>query len=228
MLSLASHVCHDSHVAIQSEAIDAPDVAWLPAPRGRAHGVRFWLLAGSLAAVLIAIGAVLVAATGGTKDGTQPSGAGASSPHKGAWVELRSGTYRGTPWRLDARYSQGQLCISVDSPKGPADVLHGFAGACGFENAPDKGADYFASGPGPGPDAAFVNYGPLPSEATSVRVATHEIVPSYPFPAVAGLPKGRYWIDIEGLRWPSPDQGKALLRPQPLDAQGNPASFTKF
>lgn len=143
----------------------------------------------------------------------------------GEWVQLRSGSYHGVSWRLDAREQHGHLCLSVDSPKGPSDTQHGFAGACVFEYAPTKASDFWAGGLGP--DRSYVNFGPVPSNAVAIRIATNQLVPTYPLPAGHGLPHARFWIDFEPGGRPSPTQG-TTARPQPLDSKGRSVAFQPY
>ena len=117
------------------------------------------------------------------------------APKDTAWVTAQRGSYEGHAWQLDIQENDGQLCMSVDGPGGPADAAHTLAGACGFENNPRDAAFYYASGPGPAADS-YVTFGPLPSNAVTIRIATNKVLPTYPIPRTPGLPRGRYWLEI--------------------------------
>ena len=142
------------------------------------------------------------------------------------WVELAGGTYAGTPWRLDAREQDGHLCLSVDGPGGPDDIATTMAGACVFADEPMKAGYYYASGPGPG--TSMVSYGPLPVQATRIRVASRQVLTTRPLPAGSGLPHGRFWIQFTPYNWPTPADGTALEWAQPLDDAGRPVAFRNF
>ena len=143
-----------------------------------------------------------------------------------AWVEVAHGTYAGTPWRLDAREQDGHLCLSVDGPGGPNDFATTMAGECVFADEPAKAGYYYGEGPGPG--TSMVSYGPLPAEATHIRVATHEVLTTQPLPTGSGLPRGRFWIQFTPYHWPTAAEGKALGWAQPLDDAGAPVAFRRF
>jgi hypothetical protein len=146
------------------------------------------------------------------------------------WVTLTAGTYSGVGWKLQASMSRGKLCMQLTGPTGqndPANNTAGYPGQCQF----GRGCELCSyTGGGLGPASSDVAYGPLPINATQIRVATHKILPSFPFPVGYGLPNGRYWIDIRPTNWPtsaSPD-GAPLATPQPLDAHGNTVKFKNF
>lgn len=139
-------------------------------------------------------------------------------------VKLRTGVYRGVIWRLDAGTVNGQFCMQLSRVNGPHPGE--FAGACVFDNDPTGPSYYYASGLGP--RGSGVNYGPLPISAVAIRIATHQVVPTYPLPARSGMPKGRYWVDFEPDNWPAPQEGRPLNNPQPLDQQGKPVAYQAF
>ncbi len=149
------------------------------------------------------------------------------------YVMLTNGTYQGTAWRLFAWKQGGYLCMELD-PAGSSDPGNKpsaspgqsvGAGACEFDKRNPSG-DYYTSGPGPaGSDASF---GPLPTNASQIRVATHEILPTMPLPTAKGLPAGRYWINIIPVGWPTPTDGTALDTPQPIDISGKSVKFQSF
>lgn len=164
-------------------------------------------------AVAVTAVALLAAGCSGHSPSTQ-------TPH----VLLTSGVYQGNAWSVYAWQQGGQLCMEVDGPGGPTASGGPDAGACGFdEKNPSSG--YYASGPGPGD--SDINYGPLPSRATQIRVATKEILPTEPFPAGKQLPAGRYWIQIIPKDWPLPANGKEMS-PKPLDASGRQVAYQDF
>lgn len=139
-------------------------------------------------------------------------------------VRLTGGTYQGESWSLYAWQQDKQLCMEVDGPGNP--TAHGVPGAaaCGFDRKhPTSG--YYDSGPGPGDST--VSFGPLPSNATQIRVATKENLTARAFPAGKQLPVGRYWIQIIPTRWPLPADGKEVW-PKPLDASGRPVPYRDF
>ncbi|WP_369222297.1 hypothetical protein AB5J52_12970 [Streptomyces sp. R39] len=137
---------------------------------------------------------------------------------------LTSGVYQGESWSLYAWQQDGQLCMEVDGPGDPTASGVPSAGACGFDQK-DPSSGYYASGPGPGD--SDVNYGPLPSRATQIRVATKEILPAKPFPAGRQLPAGRFWIQIVPEDWPVPADGRAIT-PEPLNASGRRVAYQDF
>ena len=146
-----------------------------------------------------------------------------------SYVLLTSGSYKGVDWRLFAWQQQGHLCMEFD-PAG-SDPAHRLAassagaGGCKFDDS-NPSTGYYASGPGPGGSA--VSFGPLPSDATQIRVATHETLTAAPLPAGKGLPTGRYWINVMPAGWPAQTEGSALPTPQPLDTNGNTVTFQSF
>jgi hypothetical protein len=146
------------------------------------------------------------------------------------WVTLTAGTYRGVGWELRASMWHGKLCMQLAGPAGqndPAQSAGGYAGQCQFDRSCAL-CSYTFVGLGPADSASA--FGPLPANATQVRIATHKVVPTSPFPVGHSLPSGRYWLDIHPTNWPasSPGDGTSLATPQPLDAQGNTVKFRNF
>jgi hypothetical protein len=175
------------------------------------------IVMGSLAA--LAALALVVAVLGWTHD------------HRNTgWVTLKAGTYNGVGWELQASMLRGKLCMQLTGPAGqndPANNAAGYPGQCQFDRSCEL-CSY--TGGGLGPANSDVAYGPLPVNATQIRVATHTVLPSSPFPGGHGLPNGRYWIAIHPRNWPgsSPADGAPLATPQPLDAQGRAVKFKNF
>lgn len=182
----------------------------------------------SVSAAALAVAGTLLA---GCASAHSP--ASASSPTSSGhspYVLLTSGSYKGIDWRLFAWQQQGHLCMELD-PAGtdpdhrPAASSAGGAGACQFDHS-DPSSGYYASGPGPAGSA--VSFGPLPDDATQIRVATHETLATASLPTGKGLPTGRYWINIMPAGWPTQTEGSALPTPQPLDANGGKVAFQSF
>jgi hypothetical protein len=71
-------------------------------------------------------------------------------------------------------------------------------------------------------------FGPLPSNATHIRVTTHTVIGTHPFPKGKGLPPGRFWLLVVGADWPTRAEGKELDNPQPLDSHGHRVPFKAF
>jgi hypothetical protein len=155
--------------------------------------------------------------------------AGCSSGGTGSgYVTLTKQTSNGVHWQLDASSDGSHLCMYVDGPKGPRDTsIDWVSGACGFDDSPTEGGGYFETGMDPGDTNSYLNYGPLPADATQIRVATNEVVPTYPLPSGKGLPKGRFWFIVEGPGWPSKADGK-IINPIPLNSSGKPVDFKNF
>ncbi len=146
------------------------------------------------------------------------------------WVTLTAGTYNGVQWELQASMSNGKLCMQLTGPAGQNDPVNstaGYPGQCQFDRTCQLCS---FTGGGIGPADSSVAYGPLPVDATQIRVATHEVLPTFPLPKGHGLPSGRYWVDIRPTNWPtaSPGDGTRLATPQPLDAQGHLVKFANF
>ncbi|MGC1405226.1 MAG: hypothetical protein WA938_00625 [Candidatus Dormiibacterota bacterium] len=184
---------------------------------------------GILTAVLVVVVAVGVLLTVYIP-GPSASGPNPGRPEHSPYVVLTTGTYQGHAWQLFA-WEEGRLCMaflpagydpahmpSVSSPVG--------AGQCEFEKTQNPTSSYYDGGPGYG--GSFESFGPLPTDATQIRVATHEVLPTTLLPPAKGLPAGRYWINIMPAGWPTSAQGNALDVPQPLDAQGRPVQFQDF
>jgi hypothetical protein len=146
------------------------------------------------------------------------------------YTVLTRAVTNGIHWQLDAEPDSSGLCMRVDSPKGPdVDVSWG-SGGCGFNADPPDGS-YYLTGPVPGSagaDTPWLTFGPLPSNATAIRIATHQVVKTYPFPRGHGLPDGRFWLFVRPPGWPTKSEGTLLDTPQPLDRAGRPVSFKRF
>jgi hypothetical protein len=185
--------------------------------------------AGILTAVLVvvvAVGVLLAVRI----PGLSTSGPNPKSPAHSPYVVLTTGAYQGHAWQLFA-WEEGHLCMAF-LPAGydpdhlpPASPPVG-AGQCEFEKTQIPTSSYYDGGPGY--VGSFEAFGPLPTDATQIRVATHEVLPTMPMPQGRGLPAGRYWINIMPAGWPAATQGAALDTPQPLDAQGRPVQFQDF
>ncbi|MFI5680435.1 hypothetical protein [Streptomyces cellulosae] len=154
------------------------------------------------------------------------AGCAAQGPHLPDYVVLSQHVTHGVRWQLDAFLSDEGLCLTVDDPKGPEVSGDWSSGGCGFDNSPAGG--YWSGGQEPGDENGFVEYGPLPDNATAIRVASHLVVRTTPFPHGSGLPAARYWFFIEPPGWPSKADGTVLSTPQPLDEQGKKVAFQKF
>lgn len=160
-------------------------------------------------------------------------GATAASPLHSPYVQLTSGTYHGMSWQLFAWEQESKLCMALlpggtdpdhlptDKPSWPA----AGGGGCAFDTR-QPGSDHYVSSTGPA--GSGFSYGPLPSQATQIKTATHEILVTRPLPRGKGLPSGRYWIHLMPAGWPSKAEGTALDAPQPLDAQGKKVPFKAF
>ena len=150
---------------------------------------------------------------------------GGSSSSK--WVEVAHGKRHGVYWQLDIAEKNGQLCMSVDGAAGPSHPGRSFSGACGFENAPDKAAFYYASGLGPAD--MDVNFGPLPTSATRIQVATNLILLTHPLPDVSGMPDGRWWMQLvpRNGSFPARD-GRIFNTARPLDDAGHVVAWQRF
>lgn len=143
------------------------------------------------------------------------------------WVKVAHGSRHGVYWQLDIAEKDGHLCMSVDGVDGPSHPGQSFSGACGFENAPEKAAFYYASGLGPADMG--VNFGPLPSSATRIQVATRLTLPTHPLPDITGMPDGRWWMQLvpRNGSFP-PNDGSTLDTPRPLDKQGHLVAWQRF
>ncbi len=141
------------------------------------------------------------------------------------WVVLHSGSYQGVGYQFDASLDDGRLCLELFGTVSPKDTSAGYAGQCEFDTRWATSA-YWGSGEGPGNSTAA--FGPLPTNATQIKVATHEVLQTFLFPKRDYLPAGRYWLDLTSPSWPAPADGAALDVPQPLNAHGQPVNFTRF
>ncbi|MCW2929137.1 MAG: hypothetical protein JWM19_99 [Actinomycetia bacterium] len=175
-------------------------------------------------AATLGIAAILSASVTGCSSGS-------SSAPATQKVLLTSGTYDNVWWGLWAWAEGGKLCMAMGGTAGPnapnPAPSDPSGGECGFEKVAYQ-LDYYDSGVGP----AGSNYsmGPLPSNATQIKVATHLTLPTAYFPAGDGLPAARYWVEIlpPGGKPPMSSEGTYLTTPQPLDASGKPVSFKYF
>ncbi|MFG2472993.1 hypothetical protein ACGFXB_47480 [Streptomyces canus] len=147
-------------------------------------------------------------------------------PYLPDYVVLSKHVTHGVRWQLDAYLSDDGLCLTVDDPRGPQVSGDWSSGGCGFDSSPSGG--FWSGGQEPGDENGFVVYGPLPDNATAIRVASHTVVRTIPFPHGSGLPTARYWFVIEPPGWPSKADGTLLSMPQPLDEQGKNVPFKKF
>ncbi|WP_405552143.1 hypothetical protein OHV08_00480 [Streptomyces canus] len=154
------------------------------------------------------------------------AGCSTKGPHLPDYVVLSKHVTHGVRWQLDAYLSDDGLCLTVDDPRGPEVSGDWSSGGCGFDSSPSGG--YWSGGQEPGDENGFVVYGPLPDNATAIRVASHTVVKTIPFPRGSGLPTARYWFVIEPPGWPSKADGTLLSAPQPLDKQGKNVTFKKF
>lgn len=186
--------------------------------------LRWKKIVPAIALVVIA-GTILTSRLGGA---TRSHRAG-EVPHS-PYVVLTSGVYQGAGWRLFAWEQQDHLCMELDpagySPdhRSPPALVAG-AGGCEFDKR-NPSSGYYDSGPGPG--GSGVSFGPLPTNATQVRVASGQVLPTMPFPVGKGLPAGRYWLEVTTSGRPCRTAGTALDTPQPLDSQGHPVKFQNF
>ncbi|HSY15021.1 MAG TPA: hypothetical protein VK816_03465 [Jatrophihabitantaceae bacterium] len=146
-----------------------------------------------------------------------------------AWVTLTTGTYKGVVWKLDAQEYGGRLCLSLDDAKGGGDrgaAEGGYSAGCGFDDK-ETGQNGDLGG-GMGPVDSQIDYGPLPSNATQIRIATNKVIPTGLLPTGKGLPAGRYWVFVYAPDWLTPAVGKPLDPPQPLNARGKPVAYKNF
>ncbi|MET7855230.1 hypothetical protein ABZT48_45495 [Streptomyces avermitilis] len=147
-----------------------------------------------------------------------------AGPQLPGYVVLSCQVSHGVRWQLDAFIDEdGLLCMTVDGPKGPGTQTSWSSGGCGFSSGPSSG--YCMAGPGPGAEETDILYGPLPEDASEVRVAGGKAVASHAFAAGSGLPAGRCWLSFGPPK--GTDAGRAV-DPQPLDASGNKVAFTGF
>jgi hypothetical protein len=158
-------------------------------------------------------------------------GPGASVAHS-RYIAVATGSYRGADWVLFGWEQQSQLCLELlpggTDPDHPPEESppSGFGSAgCGF-NGTHPGSGWFTSGVGPA--GSGVSFGPLPTTAMQIRVATHEVLPTQALPPGTGLPRGRFWIQFQPSGWPTAADGTALEQPQPLDPRGDPVPYQDF
>lgn len=104
------------------------------------------------------------------------TGCSAQGPHLPDYVVLSHHVTHGVHWELDAYLSDDGLCLMVDGSKGPDVSEDWSSGACGFDrDHPSDG--YWAGGQEPGaPQSALLVYGPLPDNATPIKLASHTVV----------------------------------------------------
>lgn len=150
----------------------------------------------------------------------------AASATSAPTIVIANGEYDGNPWYLLAYTDKtsGQLCMYASSTPKLSQASGVSGGQCGFYSGP--GVNYYFSAQGLGD--AVIDFGPLPQDATQIRVATHEVLATTPLPSGKGLPAGRYWMHIAPANWPQPQDGSALTEPQPLNAQGAAVPFSSF
>ncbi|MBR7832723.1 hypothetical protein KDL01_05595 [Actinospica durhamensis] len=151
-------------------------------------------------------------------------------------VLLRSGTTLGVAWYLWAWEQKGSLCMWTGTPAGPdgGDITPPpnavTGGQCDYTDTYPAATYYMgAEGGTDGKDDFTVSlvFGPLPSDATHIKVATQLTLTTQPFPSGKGLPTGRYWVWVDSYVPPA-SVGSVLDVPQPLDDQGKPVAFQIF
>ena len=151
-------------------------------------------------------------------------------------VMLASGTTEGVAWHVWAWEQDGTLCMATGTAAGPdggsitpsARAISG--GSCEFDRKYPDSAYYSGAqggGSGGGQFTASLAFGPLPNQATQIRVASRLILKSEPFPSGKGLPAGRFWV-WAGPFEPPASEGTVLDTPQPLDSSGKPVAFQAF
>ena len=154
----------------------------------------------------------------------------ASSVQPTRQVLLTSGTSQGVWWGVWAwEGGAGHLCMAMAGRDGP-NAAHpppqdAAGGACGFARTPSY--PHFVDS-GRGPAGSGFSMGPLPPDATQIRVAAKEILPTEPLPRGVGLPPGRYWVEIVPAAGRPSADGRVLDTPQPLNAAAQPVAFKKF
>lgn len=162
-------------------------------------------------------------AAGGTAASTTP-------------VLLESGTTEGVAWHLWAWEQSGKLCMSTGTAGGPDGgtitpaprAMTG--GGCEFDRTtPDSSYYVGAQGGGTGTSqyTASLTFGPLPAQATRIKVASNLTLPTQTLPGGEGLPAGRFWV-WAGPFQPPASVGTVLTTPEPLDATGKPVAFQPF
>lgn len=143
------------------------------------------------------------------------------------WVVLARGvTSSGAVWQLDAKEIDGRLCMQLSGPRGPRHRA-GYGGECGFDRSQALGDYWVSTSIRTADGVAGIRFGPLPTQATRIRVDTHRVIATHLFPPRTGLPTGRYWLGLEP-RHPPPRSGRVLILPVPLDTTGHPVAYAKF
>jgi hypothetical protein len=144
-------------------------------------------------------------------------------------VMLTSGVYHGVWWGVWAWSDGGTLCMAMAGHGGPSNAnppeRDADGGACGFARKPSY-PHYYDSGPGPA--GSYFSIGPLPLSAIRIRVAAGRILPTRLLPQRAGLPAGRYWVEIVPASGLPKADGTMLSTAQPLNSAGQPVPFQAF
>jgi hypothetical protein len=162
--------------------------------------------------------------------------AGCSSDNNTAPVMVASGTTAGVGWYLWAWDQSGTLCMSTGTPVGPDGgnitpaprAMSG--GGCGFDRKTPDGGYYVGAqggGSGTGQFTASLSFGPLPDQATQIKVASDLVLATRLFPLGKGLAPGRFWVWAGAVRPPAAI-GTVLDTPQPLNAEGQAVAFQDF
>jgi hypothetical protein len=143
-------------------------------------------------------------------------------------MEVASGSVNGATWTLEAAEHHGQLCLVMwAKEKSGARTLAG--DGCGFDNR-FRGSTYYtgaAAFSAAGQELFADSFGPVPNNATQVRIAANEVVATVPFPAGKGLPRARFWVHVANPNLPSSTSGKELT-PEPEDEAGHPVPFADY
>jgi hypothetical protein len=146
-------------------------------------------------------------------------------------VLLAKGTYAGVNWYLWAQEQGGTLCMSTGTGTGPAPdkgtepPTEPSGGQCTFSDKYQGGSYYFTASADT--SGIVLGFGPLPDNATQIRLATKLVVPSRPLPSGKDLPGGRFWVYAYPQNLPAAD-GTWLDTAEPLDAQGSVIPFQNF
>jgi hypothetical protein len=149
-----------------------------------------------------------------------------SAPRDSPFMTIASGSLNGARWTLQAAEQGGQLCMKFHAVGTPSALLVGGVD-CGFNDVGVTagyagGAILYPSSDRNAPPLLSTAYGPAPNNATQVRVASNEVVPTQPFPRGKGLPEARFWVHVVGPNWPTVSDGNELNVPQLEDASGHP------
>lgn len=183
------------------------EISESPSKRVNSRPISYRLVAAALVTALVAAAAGVIAA--------------ALAP-----IKLESGSYDGVRWTLSAQDEWARFCMSLKTT--PARMQQDSGQQCGFnhEFSPGSGYNtyYYGGNGAPGP---YVLFGPVPSNATRVQVATHLSVATRDLPARPWLARGRYWMFIEPATLPQKD-GTYLDAPRALDGHGRTVSFEAF